>query len=217
MALDTVPGIGPKKADILKKSGIRDISDLYNIKYFPKLSSESKSFLIYKPEKTVPRKFINKVDAYFKLHNIKGIITGSYRRGKPVSKDIDFLSYISQTKLIKLIESLDTVQLFIHSRGSDKIGAVLEIFQIRVRIDIWFPKRDERLYYLFYTTGNATFNIVMRKKAKDKGYKLNRHGLFKQRNTSTGITYLRVKNINTEKALMSFIGKSYLKPEEREY
>lgn len=210
--IESVPGIGPKKLEELKKQGVKKFDDLYDLKYFSQLSTDSKAFLIYKPALQVSYNFITKVENFFIKHNIKGIIAGSYRRKKKQSKDIDFISFITANKLISIIQK-SNAKLFIHSRGDDKIGAILEIFNKRVRIDIWFPKKDERVFYLFYTTGNATFNIITRQIAKKKGYLLNRHGIFYSGKYPTR----RVKNIKTEKDILQLLGKKYLKPEERNY
>jgi DNA polymerase/3'-5' exonuclease PolX len=209
--LHEIPGIGPKKIEILKKKyKVKTINDLYKIDIFNTLSIESKSFLIYKPERTVSYKFIEKVDEFFHNNNIKGIIAGSYRRKKSESKDIDFISYIPFEKIKRILDA-NNIEIYVHSQGPDKVGAIIDIFKKRVRIDIWFPKKEERLYYLFYATGNAVFNIIMRDAAKKKGYLLNRHGLFEVKNNK------RVKGIKTEKDIMAFLGKKYLKPTERNY
>jgi len=210
--IELIPGIGPKKAEELKKKGVTAINDLYLLPNFSKLPIESKLFLIYKPELQIPRVFIKKIEELFKHNNIKGIITGSYRRNKKFSKDIDFISFISSKKLLTILFKLD-IKLYIHSEGNDKIGAILEIFNKRVRIDIWFPIKEERVFYLFYTTGNATFNIITRQLVKKKGYLLNRHGLFKK----SGDNLIRVKNIKSEHDIFNFIGKPYLNPNERDY
>ena len=218
--LEQIPGIGPKKLEELKKKyKVKKIKDLYDVNIFSKLSSETKAFLIYKPELCVSYKYIQKVEKFFKNNNIHGIIAGSYRRKKKESKDIDFISYISFSRLKKILES-NNIELYIHSQGPDKVGAIMDIFRKRVRIDIWFPKKEERVFYLFYATGNATFNIIMRDKAKKQGYLLNRHGLFyvNTSNNSNNSTRLRrIKGIKSEKDIMEKLGKEYLEPEKRVY
>ena len=59
---------------------------------------------------------------------------------------------------------------------------------------------------LLYFTGNATFNLIMRRKAKKMGFKLNEYGLWKGDEFIAG-TY--------EQDIFEALGMKYLEPEQR--
>jgi DNA polymerase (family 10) len=59
---------------------------------------------------------------------------------------------------------------------------------------------------LLYFTGNATFNLIMRRKAKAQGYKLNEYGLWKLD---------EVIACTTEQDIFEALGMKYKEPHER--
>ena len=79
-----------------------------------------------------------------------------------------------------------------------------------LRLDI--QKIDHKRYpfALLYFTGNKYFNLFIRNKAKEKGYKLNEFGLFKNNKQIQ-------KEIKTEKDILEFLDLKYLKPSDRNF
>ena len=84
-----------------------------------------------------------------------------YKENKDSKKKFEFIS-LGETKFMGLI----------YSPLSNKMR----------HIDIRLVNLDELPYTWFYYSSGQIFNILIRKKLKQKGYKLNEYGLFKNNN-----------------------------------
>jgi DNA polymerase IV len=122
-------------------------------------------------------------------------ICGSYRRGLPISSDIDILLssldimtiddiVLTNTTLLKYVRFLHQ-QKFLLDDITDKniktkymgFGCLGSKYPIR-RIDIRLVPMISYFPALLYFTGSYEFNQEMRAKAKKMGYKLNEYGLY---------------------------------------
>jgi len=123
------------------------------------------------------------------------MISGSYpSQSKEFSKDIDIiivrnkntLSHKGELKtIINYIKDGKGMDLEIISLGEKKFMGLLKTtrgntFDKKMRhIDIRFVNMEELPYTWFYYSSGYVFNILIRKKLKQKGYKLNEYGLYK--------------------------------------
>jgi len=233
-------GIGPKLANDYLKYGItinngkrfiinpdKPIRPQLKkcIKFLPEATQAD---LKYNPTRIIPRKVIKKIDDLLRK-NLKGFkfeIAGSYRRHKPVSRDIDIIVSAPSTKTTAE-HWLDFLRLVpkpikfvtVYAQGEDKISTILlftyhengELKKITCKADIFFTDVKSYMYTLLYATGSGQFNIRMRYTAKRLGYLLNQHGLYKK----ISPTILKRVNIKDEKHLFKVLGMKYLEPQQR--
>ena len=77
-----------------------------------------------------------------------------------------------------------------------------------VRMDILIVNRYQKPYAEMYLTGSKTFNIKMRQKAKEFGYKLANTNMI-------DIDTEKYINIDSEKDIFGILHEPYVKPEDR--
>jgi len=141
-------------------------------------------------------------------------ICGSYRRGMPVSNDIDVLiTHPKQNNSLKIIinelkKSLITDELTLN--GNTKFMGVCKIKESEFyrRIDIRYVEYNSFYSSLIYFTGNKNFNILIRKKALKLNMSINEYGIINNNNNT-------VLSIFSEKELFDKINMEYLEPIER--
>ena len=215
--LYNLSGVGPKKMDEFKKKNIKSINDLkkriknntikvssmtkLHLKYYKDLQKKIKRNVI-----TQNVKYLSKV-LNISLKNI--VISGSYRLGKKESKDIDLI--IINNNIDKIIKNLDNKGLLmgILMYGENKANLLIKIKNNHViHIDIRITKEKYLPYYLLYFGSGVNFSRYIRQKAKEKGYKLDQFGLYKNG-----------KNINffpkSEKEIFKFLDLEYTEPKNR--
>ena len=208
--LENISGIGRRKANTLITLGVRKISDLSKPKYISYLSEESKAFLKYKPVLKIPRETITKISKTLLFSpNIETTIVGSYLRGKSSSRDIDIMVVSNDRVINKYIQHLtaktDTV---VYSKGPSKASLLLNYKKKYYKIDIFKATPLEKITMKLYLTGSASFNIMIRRKAKDAGYTLNQRGLFRKSNSAR----ITLKN---DKDLFKVLNLNYINPKNR--
>jgi DNA polymerase/3'-5' exonuclease PolX len=173
------------------------------------------------------KKIAKRIDPDFEI-----IICGSYRRGRPVSSDIDVLmldpKIIKRSDAIKgnsnnlnnlslLIEKLvENKFLLDHLTYKDVYTTYQGFCQFNDnpvrRIDIRFLPYESYYTALLYFTGPSDLNTYMRREARRMGYKLSEYGLYKL--TKDG-NEQRI-TINSEDEVFEKIGMKPLAPEERD-
>lgn len=225
--LETITGIGSVKANELYKQGITTIKEL-EIGYKEgkiKLTKHQAIGLKYYKDfnERIPRKEIDEFNIILKKIvnsvskklniNIYYEIVGSYRRMAENSGDIDVLftypNYNKDTEqniLKEIVEKNKDILIDTISLGKTKYMGVGKINNIARRIDFLLVPEDEYPYSILYFTGSGEFNVNMRSKAKELGYKLNEHGLFKNNEN------IKVK---TEKEIFDILGMKYIEPKNR--
>jgi DNA polymerase/3'-5' exonuclease PolX len=211
--LSNVVGIGPVKAKELYKQGIHTVEELKkeHTKGNIKLNDTQILGLKYYEDlkERIPRSEITKFKNVLKKLKMKVEfdIVGSYRRKKKDSGDIDvlFKGDINLKDLVNILKEKDILIDDI-SMGKLKYMGFGKINKYARRIDFLLIPEEEYYTALVYFTGSAEFNTNMRQIAKDKGYKLNEHGLYKGKERIS---------INSEKELFDILGMEYIEPEKR--
>tara|TARA_B100000035_G_scaffold315470_1_gene336659 strand:- start:5309 stop:7516 length:2208 start_codon:yes stop_codon:yes gene_type:complete len=197
--LTKIPGIGPAKAlDLYREEEITTISELKELYSYNKKIINDKQVIGLRHyddlQKRIPRSEMDiwkeilteTFDETLKQLNETGKleITGSYRREKHSSGDIDALITTDlyntnlmntfYTNLIKknIINPEDVI-----SKGPTKIMAVAAIDEIYRHLDIFYYPADVYPFALLFTTGSKEFNVNMRNHALKLKYSLNERNL----------------------------------------
>jgi DNA polymerase beta len=220
-ALLKVHGIGPKRANELVKMGINTIDELKEKKEY--LNDKQKIGLRYYDElnKPIPREEIVKHEKHLKTFlkktdpNAELTISGSYRRNKAESGDIDVLLKSDKketyTKFIKklvnqgyLVEQL--------ALGTKKYNGICRLGRKGSgrRIDIMYTTPSEYPFAILYFTGSGDFNQVMRKEVNQKGFTMNEYGI-KSSDTGKKVDY----EFSEEKDIFNFLDMEYVEPWQR--
>lgn len=213
--LNDLLGIGDKKADTLIAEGITSINQLKQKKYFDQLNTDTQMTLMHNIVRSIDllvvQAFAHKLTDYAAEHRIT--IVGSYRRNKPVVRDIDILfcstksgdvdAYLSHLKKI--------FNIWVYADGDNKISFILqpdEKKDIKYKADIFITTPENYYSTLLYATGSQFNNIKMRARAKRMGLLLNQNGIFKGN-----------KKINAasdkEEKLFALLDLPYLEPSKR--
>lgn len=222
--LTEVIGIGPSIANqLIQKYKIKSLDELIKkvIKGEIEVNDKIKLGLKYvgKFKGNIPRQHIDDVQDYLKQFNSNIIICGSYRRGLDFSSDIDILLYNSQlltmndvkksnmlNDYVKLLTKNKFIVDNITNNNVTKYMGFAKWENVIRRIDIRLIPYESIYTALVYFTGSYELNRIMRKKAKELGYKLNEYGLYKNN---------ELIHITSEKELFKKLGIKYLKPTER--
>ncbi|MDF1816433.1 MAG: DNA polymerase/3'-5' exonuclease PolX [Verrucomicrobiales bacterium] len=134
---------------------------------------------------------------------------GSYRRGKEVVHDVDFLVATSEPqKVMDFFVSQPWVQKVI-AHGATKSSVYLDN---GLQCDLRAVTNDEFACALAYFTGSKEHNVAMRSRALEQGYTLNEYRLA-PKDESGGE---EPPVFHTEAELYEFLGMSYVEPELRE-
>ena len=219
-----IHGVGPQAAKRLMDSGFKTIDDLRNcqqisehlndvqllgLKYYEHLLEK-----IPKSEMIKHGLFLKK--ALYKLDpNSELTISGSYRRGKGYSGDIDVLIKTDHKeiyqKFIQILLSLEYLQDHL-ALGRKKYNGICKLGKKGIcrRIDIMNTTLSEYPFSLLYFTGSDEFNKLFRKKCLEKGYTINEYGL-KDNKTKELIQH----EFKDEKDIFDFLNIQYLEPNQR--
>lgn len=193
-----------KKTEIEKLTGKKLSKTLLKRKdVFPLLSKETQAYLEFNPKpvkSTYVKRYIEP------LVKDVGIITGSYRREKPTLNDIDIVLYPGKTipQLIRLLE--EKYKVTIYSRGKEKASMIISKNKTAYKVDVWKTNKSNYIYMVFYTTGNAHYNIVMRAIAKRRGLLLNQNGLYKGK---------KLFKATTESDIYKHLTNEFVEPKDR--
>lgn len=176
------------------------------------LKSNTISPMKQQQKERIERAFI-KENFESKFKKIGGIITGSYRRGQPDSGDIDIL--IVEKSIDEAIDFIrQNYELKkIVSAGNKKATVIITVKKRDIQLDVVTTSKEDKAAALLYFTGSKYFNIEMRRKAKELGYKLNEYGLFFV--TSEGRKRREKIKTRTEKDIFDVLGLEYKKPHLR--
>ena len=147
--------------------------------------------------------------------NIEYEMVGSYRRKKEDMGDIDILIK-EDNKIIlnEIIEKLVDKGYIIEKLANVKkkfmgISKINEKTPAR-RIDILICEKEHYYFTLLYFTGSYNHNIIMRKRAIEKGLSLSEYG-FTDIKTNKIVKY----EVNSEEDIFKILDMKYLKPENR--
>jgi len=221
--LTAVEGLGPKKVKILyQKLGIRNLKELERAVREHKIASlfgfgekteknilEGITFLKRSKGRFLLGEILSIVkEIYKKLKSLKEVErvdpVGSIRRMKETIGDVDFL--VISRKPEKVMDFFTSMPGIIKIWGKGKTKASVRMkegFDMDIRV---LPKRSYGAG-LQYFTGSKEHNIVLRKIAIDKGFKLSEYGLFCGPKMLTG---------NNEEEIYKRLGMDWIPPEMRE-
>ena len=146
-------------------------------------------------------------------------LVGSYRREKIDSGDVDclitteehnpdFLTYF----LEKLFATKKLKKKLSFSQGKTKYMGLGKIDKYYRHVDIFYYKKDEYPFALYFSTGSGDFNVAVRAHALKMGYSLSDHGLINKKNKK------KVDQIfNDEESIFKFLNIEYVEPKFRTY
>lgn len=213
-------GLGPEKAKALIDAGVTHVNQLHMKKYKELLPEETKVFMDLKPLQQIPREHIKLLEPYLMKaadDELSLTITGSYRREKSHSSDIDLMVVSDLENAIEvLLERLRDIlngKVYPYSKGKDKMSLIVDMSELLgvpgkvYKIDAFRTTTEDQIPMLLYSTGSKEFNVNMRGKAKKLGYLLNQKGLFKAGE--------KVENLNSEEDYFAILDMPYLEPKKR--
>jgi DNA polymerase/3'-5' exonuclease PolX len=222
--LTEVVGIGPVIANkLIQKYKIKSLNELIKKVNSGEIKVNDKIMLGLKYagkfKGNIPRQHIDDIQDYLKQFNPHIVICGSYRRGLEYSSDIDVLLYnrdlltmddVKKSNMLNDYVKLLTKNKFIvdnitNNNVTKYMGFAKWKNTIR-RIDVRLIPYESIFPALVYFTGSYELNRIMRRQAKDLGYKLNEYGLYKNN---------KFIYITSEKELFKKLDMKYLKPIER--
>ena len=220
-------GVGPRKAEELKKIGLTTLSQLreqdelltppqkYGLQYYDDIQLRIPRAEIDAYNKIFTRVF-DKVKTPYSQYKI----VGSYNRGAETSGDIDVIITDSKNnievfnKFISLLESLN-ILVAILSRGHKKSLTIGKIGkQPARRLDFMWSSPKEYPFATLYFTGSMEFNVNMRQHAVDLGFTMNEHGLYYFKDKVKGKKV--VGKFKTEEDIFRFLGMVYTPPTKRQ-
>ena len=221
--LTAVEGLGPKMIRVLyKKLGIKNLDDLEkkaraekirNLEGFGEKTEQNILKGIEFAKKSKGRFLLGFIlpiikEIEKKLSELKEIeqinLAGSVRRKKETIGDADILIASSEPKKI--------MDYFVKMPGVIKIwgkGKTKSSIRLTEGFDVDLRVVDKKSFgsALQYFTGSKEHNILLRRIAIEKKYKLNEYGLFQGKRYLTG---------RTEKDIYKKLGLDYIEPELRE-
>ncbi|MEW5908101.1 MAG: DNA polymerase/3'-5' exonuclease PolX [Patescibacteria group bacterium] len=230
--LIAVEGMGPKKAKVLyQKLGIRNLKDLEKAARTHRIASifgfgekteknilEGIEFLKRSKGRFLLGEILPTVkEIYEKLRNLKEVekidMAGSVRRMKETIGDVDFLIVsrpVGQGSPSETAEKI--MDFFVSLPGVIKVwGKGMTKSSVRMRdgfdMDIRVVPKKSYGSALQYFTGSKEHNIILRKIAIDKDYKLSEYGLFRGSKIIAG---------ESEEEIYKKLGMQYIEPEMRE-
>lgn len=223
--LQTVTGIGPKKAQDLLTIHKLKLSDLLSGKGSDLLTHHQLMGIKYYHDlnERIPRAEITKMKSYMSKQLSDGFkleVCGSYRRKNKTSGDMDVLIFNPSVEDISksiffscFIEKLTNRGFLVDSLtpndSSTKYMGMCKLSpedKVR-RIDIRFIPASSVGSAMLYFTGSGEFNKNMRSYAIKLGYKLNEYGLFKKSGERVPTT--------TEKDIFDVLKVQFLEPDQR--
>jgi deoxyribonuclease-4 len=188
LALERIYGVGPKIAADWAAKGYSSVAEIkkahqdgslqltkqqsIGIKYFRDLAQP------------IPRKEAIKIFAQFKrkLPGLEVELMGSFGMkdsAKQEGKDIDIL--VVGAEMGKIVQSLGD-WIVCEAELGEKMGVFLMRFPGYprvVHVDVKIATKEQKPFYTLYFRSGEKFSRKIRKIAKDRGYKLNQYGLFK--------------------------------------
>lgn len=230
-------GVGPVYArKLISEYNIKSINDLkQRVKNNQIIVSDQiKKGLQYFDllERNIPRREIS----YIRLNMTKILhsynpdyiieFCGSYRRGKKTSNDIDVLISLPDLtedkighQLKDIVKILKKHKLIIddltYQDPKTKYMGFLKYKDRPIRrIDIRLIPFKSLYSAVLYFTGSDMFNRMMRKVAKQEGYKLNEYGLFKREIKGDDVIYKEIE-VDSEKDIFDKLELNYILPRKR--
>lgn len=219
--LTNLIGIGEKAVNELILAGLTNINQLHKKKWFDMLNLDTKAIITHNPIREIEYDTIKQIEPKLTSYDKSIMLVGSYRRKKPIMRDIDILFMPNGTKTITgyltYLKKTFGNRIWIYAHGSDKVSMIIQPDTCvnkdcekcdKFKTDIFIADPSNYYPMLLYTTGSKAHNIKMRSRAKHLGLLLNQNGIFKNGKLITS-------EKDTEKKLFSLLDMTYVEPEKR--
>lgn len=245
-ALLRIRGVGPSKARIFVAKGVKSVADLRKLVRNGKIKLNKLQLLGLKYYndliRPIPHAEVKKIEKLLQSvgkkvnAKLQVSVVGSYRRRKPVSRDLDVLVFHPNIKTPSdFITKPNYLQQFVDALSADKRIKLVPVktqslhfkrvprvisaeYFIHTPYSKWYRKIDLKFYpmifkptALLYFTGNRDLNRQMRERAQRKGLKLNEYCLC-QLLSDGGEKAL---HIHSEADVFKKLGMKYLPPYKR--
>jgi ATP-dependent DNA ligase/DNA polymerase/3'-5' exonuclease PolX len=239
--LSKIAGIGKATAIKLYKefdiTTVDELKELYSVNKEVINSKQAIGLKHYDDlQKRIPRSEMNNwkdiltaiFDETLDSLNLEGelILSGSYRREKEDSGDVDVLiisktynEFLMNRFYKNLIESgIFTIENVIAS-GETKIMAIAKILDTFRHVDIFYYSLEVFPFALLFTTGSKEFNLKMRSHALKKGFSLNERYLTNKNGTLVSeeayLEKIQKPIPETEEDIFNFLDYKYVLPQFR--
>lgn len=219
-----LPALGPVRVRALfTKLRVRGIDDLRRVLadgrlssvrgFGPKILAELARALEETQDKPPQRVPLSVAAQYAKplktfLESVPGVtrveIAGSYRRGRDTVGDLDVLVCAAQDAAPILALKRYGELRKLTAAGATKASGIL---RSGLQVDVRVLEPQSFGAALHYFTGSRDHNIHIRRRAQERGYKLNEYGLFRGNHRIAGAT---------EEDLFSALALPWIPPELRE-
>lgn len=137
------------------------------------------------------------------------VLVGSIRRRRPFVADIEFVILPKDLETFDRIVTSDPAFESLGFRAGAKRRRYTGFYQ-EFKIELYLAHDPDELGAMVLAyTGDYLFNIVMRTRAKQMGYKLDQYGIWKGKKAEF--------QSPDEKEFFDFIGMDYHSPEERSF
>jgi DNA polymerase (family X) len=147
------------------------------------------------------------IEVTLKIHSVRNVLAGSYRRGETDVGDLDFI--VTDCTLEDLLSDLqEDLKVSKVARKGEKILTIV-IKQGKKELQVEFINVPDKSFgaALLHSTGSGDFNMGMRSYAKRKGMLLNQYGLFQDERKIAG---------TTEESIFKKLGLQGIPPQHRE-
>ncbi len=218
-----VPGLGPKRAQILYKqlnigsiAELRTAAEEHRIGAVRGFGAKTEAAILKsleQVEQTGRRIYLAEAKVFADsvvrwLRTASGLrkidVGGSFRRRQETIGDLDVLVTCSRTEPVmdRLAAYESTAEVM--ARGETKMTVRL---RSGIQLDLRVVPDKSYGAALMYFTGSKAHNILLRRRAQEAGLKLNEYGLFRGNRTVAG---------STEEEVYAALGLPWIPPELRE-
>ncbi len=226
LELFDISGLGPKKiAALYKELNVASIADLKRV-----CQDGTASKLSGFGEKTVAKlleaiAFREAHAAEFRAGDIAAVVEavlavlrdhaavsraevcGSYRRGKEISRDLDFLLATKQPQLV--IDDFVKLPIFVNTIAKGDTKASVHT-KDGLQCDLRAVSNEHFPFALAYFTGSKEHNVALRQRCLDRGWSLNEYGITVEPGKESP------PPIHEERDVHAALGLDFIPPELRE-
>lgn len=205
--------LGSDIIKLLMEKKYMTVDDLLKDKFNILTKSDKNEIKLINKLQPVPINFVEQIKQelhkIIKLNNKKceWYMLGSYIRKESFVNDIDILlvEYDINDFLNNVLKKKFNLIQILRS-GDLMLSAIFLYNNIHFQIDLIYSNYEDKYTQILYFTGSKTFNIYMRYKAKELGYKLNQYGLYKND---------KKIRITSEEEIFKLLKIKYIEPTKR--
>ncbi len=234
VALLRIPGLGPRTVRLIyEELGIETIDDLRHaaeagtLRTLKGLSARTEALIlegIARLESQPRRLFIHQAEATLNglieaLESTRGVRriepAGSFRRGRETIGDLDLLAETDDpAALVERFTTLGIVDQVINHGGHKAAVRLLR----GPNVDLMLMPPGEAGTYLVHFTGSKEHNVVLRARARDRGWSLSEKGFLRIGEDGEPLTGVEaeLRTFATEEEVYAFLDLPFIEPELRE-